>query len=381
MRRIVISGASSSYPQYSLKVPLAVHPAAWQTPFVTETAARLKTHCALAAELAALTDEDLMGRLASADSLHAGIGGTSARLSVKGVPIFAKRVPLTETDQRFSRSTANHAKLPMFCQYGMGGCPGFGAWRELAAQERATGWVSAGECEHFPLLHHWRVFPRMPPRSMSPKELNELEQNVRFWDNSEAVRRRILAVHDAPAELVLFCEYVPQNLLKWLSDRLSGSAQETAEAIAFVERTLWPTIDFMNARGLRHFDTHFENIQTDGNRLYVGDLGLALDEGFELTAEERAFIDKHQSYDCGRAAVGYMHAIVARLAGEENWDEKLRRCLESGMASLVPTAAQAVRRFGPGTIAFLEFARKLREETKHAIYPDDEIGRLLNPGR
>jgi hypothetical protein len=208
-----------------------------------------------------------------------------------------------------------------------------------------------------------------------------LEQDVRFWDNSEAVRRRILAVHEAPAELVLFCEYVPRNLLSWLSERLSGSAQESAEAIAFVERSLWPTIDFMNVRGLLHFDTHFENIQTDGHRLYVGDFGLAVDDGFELTADERAFVDRHQSYDNGRAAVGYMHAIVSRLEGEENWKDKLRRCLESGIAPLAPAAAEVVRRLGPGTLAFLEFSRKLREETKHAIYPDDEIGRLLKPGR
>jgi len=44
------------------------------------------------------------------------------------------------------------------------------------------------------------------------------------------------------------------------TDREGGA--ETA--IAFVDAHLAPTIDFMNARGLTHFDTHFENIVTDG---------------------------------------------------------------------------------------------------------------------
>jgi tRNA A-37 threonylcarbamoyl transferase component Bud32 len=31
----------------------------------------------------------------------------------------------------------------------------------------------------------------------------------------------------------------------------------------------------MNSNGLMHFDAHFQNILTDGQRLYLADLGLS----------------------------------------------------------------------------------------------------------
>jgi hypothetical protein len=63
--------------------------------------------------------------------LGVGIGGGAATLTVGGVPVFAKRIPLTDLERRpeHVRSTANLFGVPAFCQYGVGG-PGFGAWRE-----------------------------------------------------------------------------------------------------------------------------------------------------------------------------------------------------------------------------------------------------------
>ncbi|MFE3544320.1 hypothetical protein ACFXK0_15260 [Nocardia sp. NPDC059177] len=56
----------------------------------------------------------------------------------------------------------------------------------------------------------------------------------------------------------------------------------------------------MNSRGLLHLDTHFENILTDGSRLYFGDYGLALSADFDLSPSEAAFLDRNQTYDRGR---------------------------------------------------------------------------------
>jgi len=41
--------------------------------------------------------------------------------------------------------------------------PGFGAWRELAANQSVTEGILAGETESFTLLHHWRVLPGRQP--------------------------------------------------------------------------------------------------------------------------------------------------------------------------------------------------------------------------
>ena len=50
-----------------------------------------------------------------------------------------------------------------------------------------------------------------------------------------------------------------------------------------VEKELEAGTSFMNARGLLHFDAHFQNILTDGERLYFADYGLAISSRFDLS--------------------------------------------------------------------------------------------------
>ncbi len=59
------------------------------------------------------------------------------------------------------------------------------------------------------------------------------------------------------------------------------------------------TITFLRDNGIIHFDVHFNNILTDGNILYLTDLGLVLDECFDLSDAERAFFKRHTLYDYG----------------------------------------------------------------------------------
>ncbi|MFF2503082.1 hypothetical protein ACFVTY_06840 [Streptomyces sp. NPDC058067] len=49
----------------------------------------------------------------------------------------------------------------------------------------------------------------------------------------------------------------------------------------------------MNSRGLLHFDAHFQNILTDGRRLYFADFGLALSSRFDLSPSEAGFFERH----------------------------------------------------------------------------------------
>ena len=201
-------------------------------------------HCAsLSNSLARLTDEELVALVAKAPSLHAGVGGRSVLLTIESTPLFVKRVPLTDLERRQEHvlSTANIFDIPLSCHYGLGG-PGFSAWRELAANIIANGWVLSGACANFPLLYHWRV--------LRSDQRQELEGNVDFWIESAAVRTRLEAMNDASAHLVLFLEYLPKNLLEWLTEQVCASADAAETAIAFVDAHLAPTIDFMNARGL-----------------------------------------------------------------------------------------------------------------------------------
>jgi hypothetical protein len=322
---------------------------------------RLTDYASLSDTLARLTDEDLAALVAKAAPLHADVGGRSVLLAIDSTPIFAKQLPLTDLERRqeYVRSTANLFDIPLSCHYGLGG-PGFSTWRELAANVMANGWVLLGSCPNFPLLYHWRVLPSDP---------QELVGDVDFWIESAAVRARLDAIHNASAHVVMFCEYLPQNLLEWLTEQVGAGAEAAEAAIAFVDAHLAPTIDFMSARGLTHFDTHFENIVTDGRRFCFGDFGLALSSDFELTEDEREFLARHRRYDYGRAAVGYVHCLSAACFGKDRWKENLRTFVETGQPPVPPAVAAAIQRQAPLALAFLEFSRQLREEDKQTSYP------------
>ena len=221
--------------------------------------------------------------------IGAGIGGKSALLEVAGTPVFVKRVPLTDLERQPDsvRSTANLFALPVFCQYGIGS-PCFGAWRELAAHIMTTNWVLAGECESFPLMYHWRVLPVSMPLS---EELADVERAVAYWGGGPEVRRRMEALQQSSASVALFLEYIPQNLYQWLGQQVQAGGEAADRACTMVERDLEAVISFMNSRGLLHFDAHFENILTDGQRLFFADYGLAISSRFELSPEEVAFFD------------------------------------------------------------------------------------------
>jgi hypothetical protein len=323
---------------------------------------RLTNWASLSNTLTRLADERLAALVAEAPPLHVGVGGRSVLLTIDSAPIFVKRLPLTDLERRpeHVRSTANIFDIPLSCHYGFGG-PGFSAWRELAVHEIANRWLLSGACADFPLLYHWRVLPA--------DHRQELDGDVDFWIESAAVRARLEAIKNASAHLVLFCEYLPKNLLDWLTEQVGASPEVAETAIAFVDAHLAPTIDFMNAHGLTHFDAHFENIVTDGQRFCFGDFGLALSADFELTEDEVAFLAAHRGYDRRRAAVGYAHCLSTASFGNLRWKENLRDFMNTAQPSLPPAVAAAIQREGPLALQFLEFSRRLREDSKGTRYP------------
>jgi len=122
------------------------------------TAARHARHERLSAFLASCSDIELAALVDTARPISVGVGGGSVVLDVDGVPVFAKRIPLTDRELANPGSTANLFDLPVHCQYGIGS-PGFNAWRELTANMIVTGAILAGQTQSFPVLYHWRVLP------------------------------------------------------------------------------------------------------------------------------------------------------------------------------------------------------------------------------
>lgn len=101
------------------------------------------------------------------------------------------------------------------------------------------------------------------------------EGYVKYWGNRANIGKYLSDIANANYELVLFLEYIPHVLDVWLrkkTDKLQQSLND-----------LRTTIDFLRAKQLVHFDTHFHNILTDGERIYLTDFGLVLDKSFALT--------------------------------------------------------------------------------------------------
>lgn len=342
-------------------------------------ASRVPEHERLATVLARLSDSELAARVEEGQPLTVGIGGTTVRLDVEGIPVFVKRLPLTDLERRpeYRRSTANVFGLPASCHNGLGivGSPGFSAWRELAATVETTRWVLDGRCPSFPLLHHWRVLPGVPPR---PDEHADVDAAVAAWGGLSQVRARIEAVACASAELLLFLEFIPANLADWLADVLTRpDEKEVVAACAMVERELRTVLPFMAANGFVHFDTHFRNILTDGVGLFLADLGLAASVDFELDDDEHAFVLAHATCDVNVLALLVYSVVAARTEPTDPQGRfaLIRRWADGEVPVGIPApVAAVVGRYVALAVIMNDFAERAMQDPMGASYPFVEVG-------
>lgn len=336
--------------------------------------ARLAAHGAVSTSLALRSDRSLREFVDAGASLGAGIGGTTALLEVEGTRVFVKQVRLTDLERRpeHVHSTANLFGLPAFCHYGIGtiGGPGFGAWRELAAHTMTTNWVVAGDYEGFPLMYHWRVIP--DSGRPLPEELADVDRAVAYWGGGSAVRRRIEALQHSTASLVLFLEYIPQNLHDWLGVQIGAGDEAAERACAMVNDELKAGIAFMNACGLLHFDAHFENILTDGRRLFFTDYGLAISSRFDLTRDEADFFDQHRTYDQCYAVTHLVNWLSVALYGHTPEERRtfVNACAQGTPPKGVPASVAALLvRYAPVAAVMGNFYREFQQESREAPHP------------
>lgn len=331
----------------------------------------------IATALADLDEAALLQALSQAERLGEGIGGSSRRLEIAGRRVFAKLIPLcaVEAEAMPWRSTANHFKLAPHLHYGVGS-PGFGAWRELAANEQASAWVRSGRCASFPLLHHWRV---LPLRCAGPVPVDEVESSVAFWHGEAALQARLQALADAPQALVLFMEFVPQTLAQWLPQEAAAGRLEPA--CAMVERELLAAVRCMGAHGMQHFDAHFRNILTDGQRLYLADLGLAGSVEFELAPDERTFLAQHRQHDRAYVVTQLVNALIKLLAAPATVQQRaelLRRCVQGWAPPQAPAGVAAMlRRHAATALMMNEFYGALYGDSRLSVYPAEALRSTL----
>ena len=242
-------------------------------------------------------------------------------------------------------------------------------------------------------MYHHRIMPFSGERVETPAE--RVAGYVKYWGGSESVAKLWSGRVDASHEVVIFLEHFPHVLQPWLI--------EHQERIPDVIDELRATIDFLRRHGVIHFDAHFNNVVTEGERPYLTDFGLVLDEGFELSEEERAFFERHTHYDYGQVLwnVGYLLSGVFNALGD---DDKRAIKEKVGMGSAGPLAdpygplvenveavagdsrlglhpdfVAAVVRYRPIMTLVQEFFVALRANLrKDTPFPHDELKRLLD---
>jgi hypothetical protein len=223
------------------------------------------------------------------DTSEASAGwGRNHAVEIGKSKVFVKRVPVTDTEYSNAFSTHNMYDLPTYYNYGVGSV-GFGVFRELLTHIKTTNWVLDGAIATFPLMYHYRIMPFSGPRTNVDMERHK--EYVEYWGNNANVGQYMLDRANANYELVLFLEHLPHTLQTWLLDNPNQLHRSLDDLRA--------TITFLRKRGVIHFDAHFRNVVTDGERAYLTDFGLVLDQSFALSKEELLFLERHTYYDYG----------------------------------------------------------------------------------
>jgi hypothetical protein len=227
--------------------------------------------------------------------------GSSQVIDIGCSKVFVKRIPVTNLEYGNLLSTRNLYDLPTFCNYGIGSfaSTGLGIFRELATHIKTTQWILDGEIAAFPLMYYCRIMPFLGQKSTM--DLDRHKIFVESWGNNTNLGNYALDRAIANYELVLFIEYVPHVLETWLHENPNTLERSLNEI-----RT---TIDFLRMKGIIHFDAHFRNILTDGDRIYLTDFGLVLDRNFALMKEEEAFFEQNIFYDYGEVLRNLRHPI------------------------------------------------------------------------
>ncbi|WP_039803092.1 serine/threonine protein phosphatase [Nocardia araoensis] len=331
------------------------------------TTARAAWHRKLSAIMASHSNFELAELVGTGRTISVGVGGGSALIDVVGVPVFAKRIPLSDREVANSGSTANLFDLPLFCQYGIGG-PSLNAWRELAANIIVTDAVLSGVTQSFPMLYHWRV---LPGRSPVAAEHADIDAVVAAQGGYPAVRTRLEALAAAQCSLVMFCEYIPHPIADLLRENPAGKA-------ATVERQFSEIVQFLCDQQLLHMDWHFGNLRTDMERIYLSDFGLATSPRFDLSAAERDFAERHATHDADYSAMRLVNWLVTDVCGVSMpssggpvaRNEYVRQCAAGHIPDDVPPVVAAIlARHAPAAAKMNAFFWKLFDGDIHAEYP------------
>lgn len=317
--------------------------------------------------------------LSTGKEIHAGIGGTSVRVDIEPVPVFVKKVPITEFELKPDNfmSTANIFKLPMCYQYGIGSA-GFSAWRELAAHTMTTNWVLSGQCPDFPMMYGWRIIPNFSGKT-DFSYWESAEKYLNYWENNENIKERVYALKNSNSSVLLFLEYFPKNLQQYIKEILSSDTAESDSInhLTKLNQSFEKTLEFMHDNSFLHMDAHFQNILADENGIYFSDFGLALSSKFDLSMAEHNFMKDHKNYDRCSYAVNLLHAVLTTYAGNEHWDKTLSDYLTNKFSIKLPDKINKILCTNAPVAGKMHLFYKELQKDKSTPYPSNLMKGML----
>lgn len=329
--------------------------------------------------LACMSNQQLQQILSAGKERHTGIGGTSVQIEIENIPVFVKKVPITELELKPDNfmSTANTFNLPMCYQYGIGSA-GFSAWRELAAHIMTTNWVIGGKCPNFPMMYSWRIIPN----SLSKTDLSywgSTEKYLDYWENNENIKERVYSLNSANTSVLLFLEHFPKNLHQHLKEVLSSNIAELDSIKYFkkLNKSFERVLEFMHENSFLHMDAHFHNILADEDDIYLSDFGLALSKKFDLSITEQNFVNDNKNYDRCSYSVNLLHGVLTTYAGKEYWDKTLNDYLTNKLSIKLPDKIKEIlSKNAPIAEKMHEFYKEIQKD-KSTPYPSNQLNVLL----
>ena len=195
--------------------------------------------------------------------------------------VFFKKIALSKmyNDNKFD--TSNLYNLPAFYNYGFGSA-GINPWREIMTHIKTTNWVLSGQLDNFPLLYHYRIIK---------DDIKDFDSGLndklmkRFGEN-ENIKKYLKDRYDCEYKVVLFLEYIPTVLYKYL--------EKNGKSLKDITRQIKKILDFLQSKNILHSDAHFGNYLVDhAGNIYITDFGLVIDKDFVLSTKEKYFMKKN----------------------------------------------------------------------------------------
>lgn len=196
------------------------------------------------------------------------------------------------------------------------------------------------------------------------------------------MRERLKALAGASASLVLFLEDIPMPLKVWLAEQTAGGEQASRAAATMLETQRLGLAAFTATREVLHLDVYFDNVLTDGTRLYLADCGLAASCDFELSGEEVVLMERASTHDVVYAITWLVSWAVSSFGDPSCVGDPVARhdyvrgCARgAAVAPLPESAAGMLRRYAPVAAIVNGFYADLFTVRRDTPYPAEELRR------